>query len=159
MSNIIPIEHALCTVAYRLADYVNENTKFGSAASEILNNSALVQMYTNIAENKEMFDIQLNAIYPSATVTGVLLRADKSYMSTQGKGNLTFKILKNGAKASDMDDEEGESASSKPIAKPKAITGGRTEIGPSSEKKAAIARIKDKASAVPTKEKLGRDTR
>jgi len=36
-------------------------------------------------------------VYPSNTVTGVLMRADKTYMSTQGKGNFVFKILKNGA--------------------------------------------------------------
>ena len=159
MSKIIPIEHALCCVAYRLADYVNENTGFGNAASEILNNSALVQMYTNIAENKETFDIKLNAVYPSATVTGVLLDASKAYMSTQGKGNLTFKILKNGAKADDVFDKEGEEgASSKPIAKPKAITGGRTEVqAKSGDKAAAIARIQDKAGK--TNAKVGRETR
>jgi hypothetical protein len=46
-----------------------------------------------------------------------------------------------------------------PVAKPKSITGGRTEIGPSAEKSAAIARVKDKASSAPTKEKMGRETR
>jgi hypothetical protein len=160
MSKIIPIEHALCCVAYRLADYVNENTGFGSAASEILNNSALVQMYTNIAENKDTFDIKLNAIYPSSTVTGVLLDASKAYMSTQGKGNMTFKILKNGAKESDIAQaEEDKPVNKTPVAKPKAMTGGRTEIGPSAEKSAAIARVKSKAAGAPAAKKLGRETR
>ena len=155
MSKIIPIEHALCTVAYRLADYVNANTGFGSAASEILNNSALVQMYTNIAQDKEFFDIQLNAVYPSATVTGVLLDASKAYMSTQGKGNLTFKILKNGAKAEDLPSDPDTEAGSAPVAKPKAVTGGRVDIAPNAAKKAAIKRVTGGNSAA----NVGRSTR
>jgi hypothetical protein len=164
MSKIIPIEHALCCVAYRLADYVNENTKFGGAASEILNNSALVQMYTNIAENKDMFDIQLNAIYPSATVTGVLLDASKAYMSTQGKGNLTFKILKNGAKESDIKDEDGEASApitkKASVAKTTAIVGGGTDIGADNGGKAAKrAELAAKKDGTATTGNLGRGTR
>jgi hypothetical protein len=102
-SKVIPLEHMLSVVAYRVADYVNENTNFGLAASEILNHSALVQMYTEATESKDTITITgFRAIYPSETVTGVLLDASKAYMSTQGKGNFTFKILKNGATESDL---------------------------------------------------------
>ena len=98
MSKIIPLEHLLAAIAYRVADYVNENTNFGKAASEILNNSALVQMYTTTKVKGDIIILEsFNAVYPSNTVTGVMMRADKSYMSTQGKGNLVFKVLKNGA--------------------------------------------------------------
>jgi hypothetical protein len=84
--------------AYRVADYVNDNTDFGQADSEILNNSALVQIYTiSSVKNDVILLERFNAVYPSNTVTGVMMRADKSYMSTQGKGNLVFKVLKNGA--------------------------------------------------------------
>jgi hypothetical protein len=103
MSRIIPIEHMISAIAYKVADYVNKNTRFGEAASTILNNSALVQMYTTTSDSKDTITItQLNAVYPSQTVTGVLLDASKAYMSTQGKGNFTFEILKNGAKPSDV---------------------------------------------------------
>ena len=102
-SKVIPLEHMLSVIAYRVADYVNENTNFGQSASEILNHSALVQMYTEATESKDTITITgFRAIYPSETVTGVLLDASKAYMSTQGKGNFTFKILKNGAKESDL---------------------------------------------------------
>jgi hypothetical protein len=37
----------------------------------------------------------------------VLLDASKAYMSTQGKGNFTFEILKNGAKPSDVNPMDG----------------------------------------------------
>jgi hypothetical protein len=98
MSKIIPLEHMLAAIAYRVADYVNDNTDFGKAASEILNNSALVQMYTSTKVKGDIIVLEsFNAVYPSNTVTGVMMRADKSYMSTQGKGNLVFKVLKNGA--------------------------------------------------------------
>ena len=98
MSKIIPLEHMLAAIAYRVADYVNENTNFGQAASEILNNSALVQIYTISNVKGDVIVLErFNAVYPSKTVTGVIMKADKSYMSTQGKGNLVFKVLKNGA--------------------------------------------------------------
>jgi hypothetical protein len=103
-SKVVPFEHMLSVVAYRVADYVNENTKFGQAASEILNHSALVQMYTEAKESADTITITgFRAVYPSDTVSGVLLDASKAYMSTQGKGNFTFKILKNGATESDLD--------------------------------------------------------
>jgi purine nucleoside permease len=123
MSRIIPIEHMISAIAYRVADYVNENTKFGEAASTILNNSALVQMYTDTRDSADAITVtKLTAVYPSQTVTGVLLDASKAYMSTQGKGNFTFEILKNGAKPADVnpidgvDSLETGSASDKPLA-------------------------------------------
>jgi hypothetical protein len=104
MSKIIPLEHLLAAIAYRVADYVNDNTDFGKAASEILNNSALVQVYSDTrVKGDTIILVGFTAVYPSNVITGVIMRADKTYMSTQGKGNLVFKILKNGAS-----DEETE---------------------------------------------------
>lgn len=95
---IIPIEHMISAIAYPVADYVNKNTNFGQAAAEILNNAALVQMYTDTTATDDSITItRLTAVYPSKTVTGVLLDASKVYFSTGGKGNYTFTILKNGA--------------------------------------------------------------
>jgi len=117
MGRIIPIEHMIAAIAYRVADYVNENTRFGEAASAILNNAALVQMYTNTTDSKDTITItKLEAVYPSQTVTGVLLDATKAYMSTQGKGNFTFKILKNGAKPQDVNDIDGVDSLEAPAA-------------------------------------------
>jgi hypothetical protein len=118
MSRIIPIEHMISAIAYKVADYVNKNTRFGEAASTILNNSALVQMYTDTADNKETITItKLTAVYPSQTVTGVLLDASKAYMSTQGKGNFTFEILKNGAKPGSSNPVDGEDSLEQSTAK------------------------------------------
>lgn len=108
MGRVIPIEHMIAAIAYKVADYVNENTRFGEAASTILNNAALVQMYTDTKDSAETITVTaLTAVYPSQTVTGVLLDATKAYMSTQGKGNFTFKILKNGARPTDVNDIDG----------------------------------------------------
>lgn len=109
-SKVIPLEHMLSVIAYQVADYVNKNTNFGQAASEILNHSALVQMYTEATESADTITITgFRAVYPSDTVSGVLLDASKAYMSTQGKGNFTFKILKNGATESDLDPVDNQS--------------------------------------------------
>ena len=105
---IIPIEHMIAAIAYPVADYVNKNTNFGQAAAEILNNAALVQMYTDTAVSGDTITVtKLTAVYPSQTVTGVMLDASKVYFSTGGKGNYTFTILKNGAKPSDVNPMDG----------------------------------------------------
>ena len=102
---LVPAEHMIAAIAYKVADYVNEHTNFGAAASEILNVSALVQMYTHVKESGKDFEITFDAKWPSAAVTGVKLSAGKTYMSTaKGGGNMVFKILKGGAK--DVDDAE-----------------------------------------------------
>jgi len=106
MNRIIPIEHMLAAIAYPVADIVNNETDFGVAAADILNHSALVQMYTLSSTSGDTIKVSdFQCVYPSKTVTGVMMRADKTYMSTQGKGNFVFKILKNGAS-----DEETEIA-------------------------------------------------
>jgi hypothetical protein len=65
-------------------------------------------MYTDTKDSADTITVtKLTAVYPSQTVTGVLLDATKAYMSTQGKGNFTFKILKNGAKPDDVNDIDG----------------------------------------------------
>jgi hypothetical protein len=98
MTKIIPIEHMTAIIAYQVADYINKNTNFSAAAADILNNSALVQMYTEATEGPDTITITgFRAVWPSTAVTGVELRADKSYYSTGGKGNMVFKILKGGA--------------------------------------------------------------
>jgi hypothetical protein len=105
---IIPIEHMISAIAYPVADYVNKNTNFGKAASRILNNAALVQMYTYTTSRGDDITITgLEAKYPGEAITGVLLDASKVYFSTGGKGNYTFTILKNNAKPSDVNPVDG----------------------------------------------------
>lgn len=92
--------HALAAVAHKAANHVNEETDFSSAASEILNNGALIQVYTSASERGEDWVLEkFTTIWPSTNVTGVMFSASKTYYSTGIKGNFTFKILQNGAKA------------------------------------------------------------
>jgi len=99
---VIPLEHMTASIAFNVADHVNKKTNFGQAASEILNNAALVQMYTYTKVSDDYITItELGAEYPSKTVTGVYLDASKVYFSTGGKGNFVFTIMKNGATEKD----------------------------------------------------------
>jgi hypothetical protein len=115
-TTMVPAEHMIAAIAYKVADYVNDNTNFSAAASEILNNSAFVQMYTYVKEAGKDFEITFRAEWPSTAVTGVKLSAGKTYMSTaKGGGNMVFKILKGGAK--DVPDAEETGSNKKSSAK------------------------------------------
>lgn len=103
MTKIIPLEHLLASIAYKVADYVNDNTDFSAAASTILNYSAFIQMWTTMSTSGDNYVMSFEAKYPGEAVTGVELSAAKSYMSTQGKGNYVFNILRNGATSKDME--------------------------------------------------------
>jgi hypothetical protein len=98
----IPYYHLLASIAYAVADYVNNKTNFSEAASSILNHAALVQLYTTVTQDGGDFVINMTAQYPAEAITGVLLDPGKVYYSSGNKGNFTFKILKNGAKESDV---------------------------------------------------------
>ena len=97
-SRAIPFYHMLAAIAHQVADHVNSETDFGSAAGAILNFGAFVQVYTHakLSAGNILLD-QFEVRYPSEAVTGVLLSAGKTYYSTGNKGNFTFQILKNGA--------------------------------------------------------------
>jgi hypothetical protein len=102
--SVVPFYHMLAAIAYPVADYINEHTNFGEAASTILNFGAFIQGDTGATRSGDTviineFDFQ----YPSTAVTSVLLSAHKTYYSTDNKGNFTFKILKNGASEADVD--------------------------------------------------------
>jgi len=97
-SKVNPFFHILAAIAHKVAEHVNNETDFSKAASEILNNAALVQVYTRATEENGKWTITaFDTVYPSTAVTGVLFSAQKGYYSTDIKGNFTFKILKGGA--------------------------------------------------------------
>ena len=99
---VVPFYHMLAAIAHRVADHVNQSTDFSEAASAILNQGALVQMYTETGTRPGVIVIKgFTTVYPSQAVTDVMLRAGKTYYSTDNKGNFTFEILKNGAQGVD----------------------------------------------------------
>lgn len=123
--------HSIAAVAHKVAEHVNAHTNFGQAASEILNNGALIQVYTKATEKGDQWTlVDFNTKWPSDTVTGVSFSASKNYFSTGIKGNFTFKILRNGAK--DVDDERSSEPALEPskVAAPNVVTGKRVNIRP-----------------------------
>jgi len=85
--------HLLASVATLAAIEVNDKTDFSETATEILNNGALVQVYTEAKQDKDKWILnEFKTIYPSKTIKGVYLSASKNYFSTGIKGNFTFKI-------------------------------------------------------------------
>ena len=45
-SKVIPLNHMVSSIAYKVVNEINTKTNFSDAAADILNNSAFVQMYT-----------------------------------------------------------------------------------------------------------------
>lgn len=87
--------HLIAAIAHDAAKKVNEDTDFSKAASEILNNGALIQVYTTAKESKKEWVLEdFDTVYPGKSIKGVWLSASKTYYSTGIKGNFTFKIDK-----------------------------------------------------------------
>ena len=98
-SKIIPLNHLVSSIAYKVCNEINTKTNFSDAAADILNNSAFVQMYTEMpaSPNKDgTFTIdRFRTIWPSKLFTQVTLEAQKSYSSTASSGGkLVFNINK-----------------------------------------------------------------
>jgi hypothetical protein len=97
LSKVIPLNHLVSSIAYKVCNEINTKTNFSEAAADILNNSAFVQMYTEATKSKDgQFIIQgFRTIWPSKLFTNVTLEAQKSYSSTSSSaGKLVFNINK-----------------------------------------------------------------
>ena len=98
LTRLVPFYNMLAAVAYAVADYINENTNFSDAATDILNHSALIQVYTTASEKTATNEYVLQrfrSMYPSKLIAGVQFSPYKNYFSSGNKGNFTFKILAN----------------------------------------------------------------
>ena len=124
--------HILAAVAHSVADHINKTTKFPRAAADILNNGALVQVYTKANEGKGQWTLnEFQTVYPGDAIKGVFLSAGKNYSSTDIKGNFTFLIDKGqGVKKDKEETGDDQTPTSKPVATPGVLTGKRTEIRP-----------------------------
>ena len=129
--------HCIAAVAHKVADYINENTNFSEAASEILNNGALVQIYTKATQVGDKWTVKsFDSIWPGTAVTGVEFSAGKTYSSTEMKGNFTFTVLFNNATAVEDTQEPNDPGVTSPSdAEAAAPRKTRTEITPTKEPK------------------------
>jgi hypothetical protein len=96
LTKVIPLNHLVSSIAYKVCNEVNLKTNFSEAAADILNHSAFVQMYTTATKTKDgQFVVSFNTIWPSKLFTEVTLEAQKSYSSTSSSGGkLVFSINK-----------------------------------------------------------------
>lgn len=95
-SKVVPLNHMVASIAYKVCNEINTNTNFSEAAADILNNSAFVQMYTDAAQKGDQFVVKgFTTVWPSKLFTDVTLEAQKSYSSTSSSGGkLVFNINK-----------------------------------------------------------------
>ena len=96
-SKVVPLNHLVSSIAYKVCNEINLQTNFSEAAADILNHSAFVQMYTDASKTKDgEFVIDgFRTIWPSKLFTEVTLEAQKSYSSTASSGGkLVFNINK-----------------------------------------------------------------
>lgn len=83
----------LAAVAHRVCEYINLETNFGQAATTILNNGALIQVYTKSAvRGNDIVLDNFNTVFPSQAATDVSISAQKTYYNTGNNGKLTFII-------------------------------------------------------------------
>jgi hypothetical protein len=94
-SKVVPLNHLVASIAYKVCDEINLKTDFSDAASDILNHSAFVQMYTDATKSKDGQIIVkgFRTIWPGKLFSQVTLEAQKSYSSTSSSGGkLVFGI-------------------------------------------------------------------
>ena len=140
---VVPIHAMMLIIAKKVVNYVNTKTNFSSAASEILNNGALIQVNTMIKKSGDNFIFEgLKSHYPSQAVTGVMLSTEKAYWNTGAQGNMPFKILFNGTPPTK--DVDVDSPSSEPVAV-------------SDQDSADVLQQRSKVKAASEPEKLGTD--
>jgi hypothetical protein len=135
--------HILSSIAHKAAEKVNNDTDFSKAATDILNNGALVQMYTKAKEGKDKWTLsEFNTVYPGDSIKGVFLSASKTYYSTGINGNFTFKIDK--GKGVEKDSETDSTIAPRPKRLPteKEFTKKAADI--------ALGRTKSKLDTKPT---------
>lgn len=109
--------HLLASVAHLAAIKVNDDTDFSKAASDILNNGALVQVYTKAKQTDKEWTLEnFDTVYPGKSIRGVYLSAGKNYFSTGIKGNFTFKIDRSGTKPKEEENKEELLTVAQPVA-------------------------------------------
>jgi len=97
--NVNLFYHLLASIAHLAAIEVNDKTDFSKAAADILNNGALIQVYTEASQGIKEWELtEFNTVYPGTSIKGVFFSAGKTYFSTGIKGNFTFKIDRGGKK-------------------------------------------------------------
>jgi hypothetical protein len=113
--------HVLASVAFEVAKHVNNNTNFGKDAAIIMNNSALVQIYTKVSARGQQWTLQkFTSKWPGSLVSAIALDPDKGYYSTGIKQKFTFTVNPTGKTLDDPQSAQADIDS--PDLKPKRST-------------------------------------
>ena len=85
--------HVMASLAFEVADHVNNNTSFSKDAAVILNNSALVQVYTKVSARGQQWTLQkFGSKWPGSLISQINLDPVKAYYSTGIKQKFTFTV-------------------------------------------------------------------
>lgn len=85
--------HLIASVAFKVADHINNKTDFGKDAAVILNNSALIQVYTKVSARGQQWTLQkFSSKWPGSLISGIALDPAKGYYSTGIKQKFTFTV-------------------------------------------------------------------
>lgn len=145
--NVNLFYHLLASVAHLSAIKVNDDTDFSDAAADILNNGALVQIYTIATQGEKEWELkEFNTHYPGTSVKNVFLAAGKTYYSTGVKGNFTFKIDRDAGKKGKEDTPAAPKKPEKDLAKTSAdiVRGHNKPLSMAPKSKAGVGREKRK---------------
>lgn len=127
--------HLMAAIAHKAAEEVNDKTDFSKAAADILNNGALVQVYTKAKEKSGSWTLdEFETVYPGESIKGVYLSAGKTYYSTGIKGNYTFKIDKGQGKPKDVEQPSLDLGAPQPTEKDFTKTAADIALGRSKRK-------------------------
>jgi hypothetical protein len=83
----------MASVAFKVADYVNNKTDFSKDTAVILNNGAVVQIYTKVSARGQQWTLQkFSSRWPGSIFSPIALDPSKSYYSTGIKQKFTFDV-------------------------------------------------------------------
>jgi len=136
-----PYFKMLAGLAKQVGAYINTKTDFSSAASSILNHSALIQVDTKATQlpNGDIQVEKFQTTFPSTVVNAVEILSGDTYMSHKVHGRFSFKIFKGNSKPTkaelegNIDPEGAEVAPAEPDQDLEAVTQRRSKVKAASE--------------------------
>lgn len=84
--------HALAALAYKTAEFINNDPKFSEACLKFLNSSPIVQLHMSVTKQKDN-DVKVTGFtstYPPKFKGSIKIDPGKNYASTSASGRLTF---------------------------------------------------------------------
>ena len=127
--------HVMASVAFEVADYINNHTSFSKDAAIILNNSALVQVYSKVSAQGQQWTLnKFTSKWPGSLISQITLDPSKAYYSTGIKQKYTFSVNADKSKQDDPQSAQVDIADPDTEFKRSDIKASRTKEPAGSEK-------------------------